>query len=288
MPIINTVINEATDEEITFAKGTVKRILFKDSTPAQKKYDTNYIGTIIVSGDEGEDDVFVTIGLKKQEDRIAYAEGKKGSEKWYELQEGDEVKLGLKVSGSDPARPFYNTTATRIKVTKRSEGGNKKTSASNSNLPEKKSYAPRDNTGVEVGHAVNGGFELVRSGASLSPVEAAKLVHNATIALKAEEAKKRGVELTNYDVGASVGHAILNACKNSDGKITTEEDLIVEAKNVLDVSEEITAYVKGGDIKTPSPEKEEKRQEVKKPVKQPPTKQVEEPSMDFDDSDLPF
>ena len=65
MPIINTVVNEATDEEITFAKGTVKRILFKDSSPAQKKYDTNYVGTIIVSGDAGEDDVFVTIGLKK-------------------------------------------------------------------------------------------------------------------------------------------------------------------------------------------------------------------------------
>ena len=282
MPIINTVVNEATDEEITFAKGTVKRILFKDSTAAQKKYETNYIGTIIVSGDEGEDDVFVTIGLKKQEDRIAYAEGKKGAEKWFELQQGDEVKLGLKVSGNDPSRPFYNTTSTRIKVTKRAEGNvNNKPSAS-AKGQEKKAYTPRDTTGMEVGHAVNGGFELVRAGASLSPVEAAKVVHNATVTLKAEEAKKRGVEPTNYDVGASVGHAILNACKNSAGKITNEKDLITEAKGVLDVSEEITAYVKGGETKA-SPVKEEKKQEVKKPAEE-----VHTPPVDFDDSDLPF
>lgn len=285
MPIINTVVNEATDEEITFAKGTVKRILFKDSTPAQKKYETNYIGTIIVSGDEGEDDVFVTIGLKKQEDRIAYAEGKKGAEKWFELQQGDEVKLGLKVSGNDPSRPFYNTTSTRIKVTKRAEGNVNNKSSAPAKAQEKKTYTPRDTTGMEVGHAVNGGFELVRAGASLSPVEAAKVVHNATVTLKAEEAKKRGVEPTNYDVGASVGHAILNACKNSgaDGvSIKSEGDLIVEAKKVLDVSEEIISYVKGGETKA-SPQKEENKQEVKKPAKE-----VHTPPMDFDDSDLPF
>lgn len=280
MPIINTVVNEATDEEITFAKGTVKRILFKDSSPAQKKYDTNYVGTIIVAGDAGEDDVFVTIGLKKQEDRIAYAEGKKGSETWHELQVGDEVKLTLKVSGNDPERPFYSTTATRIKVIKRAEGvfnqGNK--SSTPAKGQEKKAYTPRDTTGMEVGHAVNGGFELVRAGASLSPVEAAKVVHNATTTLKAKEAEKRGVELTNYDVGASVGHAILNACKNSAGKITSEEDLIVEAQNVLEVSEEITAYVKGSNTSGSSPFKEEKKHEVKKSV---------EPSVYFDD-DIPF
>lgn len=284
MPIINTVVNEATDEEITFAKGTVKRILFKDSSPAQKKYDTNYVGTIIVSGDAGEDDVFVTIGLKKQEDRIAYAEGKKGSETWHELQVGDEVKLSLKVSGNDPARPFYSTTATRIKVIKRAEGGSNQGNKSSAPTKgqEKKAYTPRDTTGMEVGHAVNGGFELVRAGASLSPVEAAKVVHNATTTLKAKEAKRRGVELTNYDVGASVGHAILNACKNSAGKITSEEDLIAEAQNVLEVSEEITAYVKNGNTSNTTTAKEEKKQEVKKPVE----KEIEFVPDDMDD--LPF
>ncbi|QHJ85727.1 MAG: hypothetical protein [Cystoviridae sp.] len=281
MPIINTVVNEATDEEITFAKGIVKRILFKDGSPKQQQMGTVKIASIILQS-EGEDDVFVRMNLKKDEERVPYVEGKAGSEKWYDLQQGDEVKITISKQGVWNDKPTYETTMKRIKVTKRAEGNVNNKSSAPAKAQEKKTYTPRDTTGMEVGHAVNGGFELVRSGASLSPVEAAKVVHNATVTLKAEEAKKRGVEPTNYDVGASVGHAILNACKNSAGKITNEKDLITEAKGVLDVSEEITAYVKGGETKA-SPVKEEKKQEVKKPAEE-----VHTPPVDFDDSDLPF
>lgn len=279
MPIINTVVNEATDETITFAKGTVKRILFKDGSPKQQQLGTVKIASIILEA-SGEDDVFVRMNLKKDEERVPYVEGKKGSEKWYDLQQGDEVKITISKIGEWNGKPTYETTMQRIKVTKRSEGAvdNSKTS-SGSKVQEKKPYTPRDTSGMEVGHAVNGGFELVRSGASLSPVEAAKIVHDATVALKAEEAQNRGVDASNYDLGASVGHAILNACKNNQNKEVDVESLIIEAKNVLDVSAEITSYVKGE--KLPSTEKEEK---VEAPVK---TEVKQQAPMDFDDT-IPF
>ena len=288
MPIINTVVNEATDEEITFAKGTVKRILFKDSSPAQKKYDTNYVGTIIVSGDAGEDDVFVTIGLKKQEDRIAYAEGKKGSETWHELQVGDEVKLTLKVSGNDPARPFYSTTATRIKVIKRAEGvSNQGNKSSSGKGQDKKASTQKDNSGVETGHALNGALILHRKGVEGGVVELAKIIHSATVQMKKDKSESSGIPVSNYDLGASVGHAVLNACRDFKGSTVTQEDLIREASPILEMSEEILDFVKGGNASSTTSVKEEKKQEVKKPLEKKPTEKFVEPPMDFD-SDIPF
>ena len=277
MSIITTVVNPMNDEEVTIATGTVKRLLFKDSSPAQKKYDTNYIGTIIVSGKGGEDDVFVTIGLKKQEDRIAYAEGKKGSEKWFELQEGDEVKLTLKVSGSDPQRPFYSTTATRIKVTKRADKSVVSSEGSKQEKGATKSSYKKDTTGMETGHALNGALYLQRNSVKGDVVDLAKIVHSTTVAMKKAKSEDTGTPVDNYDLGASVGHAVLNACRDFKEKTVTQELLIEAATPILLKSEEIQDFIKGGATETKAPVVK------KEPVKE----EIPQAFDDFSD-DIPF
>ena len=295
MPIINKEIDRKKNE-VTWAEGVVQFVKLDKYPEVQvfvyqgKKIESTHKASILIKekGKEGRDDEGVWIGLGDIKLHPDHEELQiKDGDNWVTIERGVEVSVDIKkVSTGKNGVTYYNSSKGNITVIS-TEGVQK--SSDKSSTPakgqEKKAYTPRDTTGMEVGHAVNGGFELVRSGASLSPVEAAKVVHNATVTLKAEEAKKRGVEPTNYDVGASVGHAILNACKNSgaDGvSIKSEGDLIVEAKKVLDVSEEITSYVKGGETKA-SPQKEENKQEVKKPAKE-----VHTPPMDFDDSDLPF
>lgn len=292
MPIINKEIDRKKNE-VTWAEGVVQFVKLDKYPEVQvfvyqgKKIESTHKASILIKekGKEGRDDEGVWIGLGDIKLHPDHEELQiKDGDNWVTIERGVEVSVDIKkVSTGKNGATYYNSSKGNITVIS-TEGV--QNSSGKSSTPtkgqEKKAYTPRDTTGMEVGHAVNGGFELVRAGASLSPVEAAKVVHNATVALKAEEAGKRGVELTNYDVGASVGHAILNACKNSAGKITTESDLITEAKSVLDVSEEITVYVKGGSDKTPSPQKEEKKQEVKKPVE----KETEFVPDDVDD--LPF
>ena len=263
MPIINTVVNEATDEEITFAKGIVKRILFKDGSPKQQQMGTVKIASIILQS-EGEDDVFVRMNLKKNEERVPYVEGKAGSEKWYDLQQGDEVKITISKQGVWNDKPTYETTMKRIKVTKRAEGNVNNKPSAPAKGQEKKPFV-KDSSGMETGHAHNGALCLHRNGVEGSVVDLAKIVHSVTLEMKKEKSEATGVPITNYDLGSSVGHSVLNATRDWKKSTITHEELKEAAKVNEAVSEEILAYVKGGETKA-SPVKEEKKQEVKKPV----------------------
>ena len=278
MPIINTVVNEATDEEITFAKGIVKRILFKDGSPKQQQMGTVKIASIILQS-EGEDDVFVRINLKKDDERVPYVEGKAGSEKWYDLQQGDEVKITISKQGVWNDKPTYETTMKRIKVTKRAEGNVNNKSSAPTKGQEKKPFV-KDSSGMETGHAHNGALYLHRNGVEGSVVDLAKIVHSVTLEMKKEKSEDTGVPVTNYDLGSSVGHAVLNATRDWKESTITHKGLKEAAQLNAQVSEEILAYVKGGENRA-SPVKEEK-QEVKKPVEK-------EPQFVPDDADdLPF
>lgn len=283
MTIITTVTNPVDDSEVTLATGKVKRILYKEATPAQKKYDTTHNASIILEA-SGEDDVFVNLSLKikeGQEPQIRYAEGKKGSETWHTLNMGDEVKIQMKDVNVVKDKTYYQTSLSRIKVTKRAEGSQAASKGAGAQS-QQISYKKRDTTGMETGHAVNGALELKRSGVKGDVFDLSKIVHEATVTLKKEVAEQKGVDVTDYDLGASVGHAILNACRDFSGKSADTEQLIVAAKEVLAVAEQVTDFIKNGGVTEP---KEEKKEEVK--PKKETKKVVEEPPMDFDD-DIPF
>lgn len=282
MTIITTVVNPVDDSEVTLATGNVKRILYKEASAAQKKYDTTHNASIIIAA-EGQDDVFVNLSLKikeGQEPQIRYAEGKKGSETWHTLNAGDDVKIQMKDVNKVGDKTYYQSSVSRIKVTKRNESA-----VSQNNAPKtastQSSYKKRDMTGMETGHALNGAMELVRGGSDVKDeFELSKLVHEITVELKVEHAKEKGVDITDYDIGASVGHAVLNACKNFKGGEVTKEDLITESKRVLGIAEKVSQYVKGEVVE----EKKEVKAKVEKKVKK---EEPVEPPMDFDDS-IPF
>lgn len=292
MSIINKEIDRKTKKEAVWAEGVVQFVKL-DKFDSPKSF--QYQGKSIISthscsfllkekGKEGREDdgVWVSLGDIEIKGTTEDLRCKDSDGNWHTIERGVELTVDVTESLGKNGKTYYNAKKSAITIVS-TDGVAKKSNTSSGGegkTQEKKPYTPRDTSGMEVGHAVNGGFELIRSGASLSPVEAAKIVHDATVALKTEEAKNRGVDASNYDLGASVGHAILNACKNNQNKEVDVEGLITEAKNVLDVSAEITSYVKGESKAS----KEEKKVETKAPAK---TKKLPEPPMDFDD-DIPF
>lgn len=161
----------------------------------------------------------------------------------------------------------------------------------------------KDNSGMETGHAINGALNMVRNGFGAGPVVLAKLVHDVTIELKASEAKEeRNKGLSDYDIGASTGHAVLNATRDIqyDGGKTLEqvaEDLKAMALDLLtNVVPDVLAYVKekgpkaGAPVETPQGQKKDiqkptRKEPEPKPEPEPPSYDAD--TLDFDD-DIPF
>lgn len=111
-------------------------------------------------------------------------------------------------------------------------------------------YKPKDMTGVEIGHAINGAMNvLLTFGGDASNdniVRYAGSVHNVTVKLKKEVATANP-DKSEYDVGASVGHAVLNACKLVGLEADFEPTLEGIAKDLLDnVVAPVEKYIKEG------------------------------------------
>lgn len=107
----------------------------------------------------------------------------------------------------------------------------------------------KDNSGIETGHAINGALNLKRNGHKQEVLELAKIVHDTTVALKAtERARDENKGVSDYDIGAAVGHAILNATRDvKPGADSLAASLSTYAEGLLTrVVPDITAYVKAG------------------------------------------
>lgn len=110
---------------------------------------------------------------------------------------------------------------------------------------DKKKGAGRDTSGMEIGHALNGSFSFYNHKKTVKDsevIETAKLVHDITSELKKEWAEETGMDETSYDVGATVGHAVLNACR----QCTKTEDIKERALAIMrGPVAEIGKYVRG-------------------------------------------
>ena len=124
----------------------------------------------------------------------------------------------------------------------------------------------RDTTGVEVGHAINGALNIHRNGLKNAPVvEIAKVVHDTTKLLKQESAKDAAHKgLSDYDLGAMVGHAVLNATRDievseSDNPETITGKILEYSRALIsEVVPGVTSYIKG---ETPTAVSEESKSE---------------------------
>lgn len=172
----------------------------------------------------------------------------------------------------------------------------------------------KDNSGMETGHAINGALNIIRAGIKLPAVDLAKVVHDVTVKVKASErAKEENKAMSDYDVGASVGHAVLNATRDikKAADITLEqvaEKLEAYAHSLLEkVAGEVLTYVKAGGAagiaaaeqavkEAEEKAKAEAEEKAKAKVKEDTPQQEQKPSnhidmgyapMDFDE-DIPF
>ena len=132
-----------------------------------------------------------------------------------------------------------------------------------------------------------------------SPLDVAKTLHVVTIELKKEYAQ--ATNRTEDEVGASVGNAVLNACRRIDKKTKVDDFAVAitaEAKDVLtNLAEPLYDWIKNGAGATDHQEPQAAKQEAapqQNTVDAPPVDDAEDDPMDqnpaqyaFDD-DIPF
>lgn len=300
-----SVINTETDRKgktVTYATGIVDYVkLDKFAEPKTFLWDgktiisTHRASLVLKAKGAKQDEKGTWISLGDIELKEGYENLQvKDGDEWITIEKGVEVSIDIDKVDTKGDKTYYNTKKSRITVlsTEGVQKSAKPSGKSSEGTGAKQSYKKRDNVGIETGHAVNGALELLRNGVKGDAFELAGLVQSATVTLKAEVATERGVDVTDYDLGASVGHAVLNACKDHSGKAVTVEDLIEAAREVLTLSDKVAAAIRGNG--TSEPKKEEPKKEAKKEEKKPEPKQEpasqqdpQEPPMDFDD-DIPF
>lgn len=160
----------------------------------------------------------------------------------------------------------------------------------------------KDNSGMETGHALNGALNLRRSGLTMPPVvEIAKVVHDVTKHLKLDAAQDPANKgMSDYDLGAMVGHAVLNATRDiqvgeNDNPEEITGKLLAYARGLMsEVVPGVSAYVKGENLaaaanSTPDPKLEPKDepQQATQTVTDNGHIDMSPPDVDFDD-DIPF
>lgn len=113
------------------------------------------------------------------------------------------------------------------------------------NKPQQQSgFKPRNNYGTQVGHAINGAFDLLGFTASMDDItDAAFFIVEKTNELKAVYAANNPA-LSDYDIGASVGHAIRNAAKIIQAREWDAERIIPVALSILEkINPAVLEYV---------------------------------------------
>lgn len=299
MPVINSEIDRRTKQEAFWAEGIVEYVKLDKfaemktsyikvaGQPDKKIESTHKASLLIKEKGAGKDDAGVWVGLGEVKLHPEHENLQvKNGETWVTIEKGVEVTLDVKKSEYN-GKTYYNSS--KGKITVLSTEGVQAASASpakgaGKSEGTKQPFKKRDTVGIETGHAVNGALELIRGGVKGDAFELAGVVQSATVTLKAEVAKERGVDVTDYDLGASVGHAILNACRDHSRDDVTIDEIIEAAREVLALSDKVAAAIRGNS--------EPAKEVVKAPAKttkakESPKEVVEEPPMDFDD-DIPF
>lgn len=303
MPVINSEIDRKTKKEAFWAEGVVEYVkldkfdelkvsYIKVAGQPDKKIESTHKASILLKEKgAGKDDAGVWIGLGDVKLHPEHENLQvKQDDNWITIERGVEVTMDVKLNEWQ-GKTYYQSSKGKIFVvsTEGVQAAAPKAGKGTDSAPAKQPYKKRDTVGIETGHAVNGALELIRGGVKGDAFELAGVVQSATVTLKAEVAKERGVDVTDYDLGASVGHAILNACRDHSRDDVTIAEIIEAAREVLALSDKVSAAIRGGatpaDEPAPAAEKPKTTRKPKETVKAPDPEP--EPSVDFDD-DIPF
>lgn len=274
---VKTVYDEFNDLEVTMVEGVVDQISFK-------AVENDRFGATHKAGVRIGDDWVNNISLKVGEGfdpQIRFNAGTKAKPDWQTLEVGDEVKIVVQPSEWN-GKTYYNSGVSKIRLVKKGAGGNKSTGQATRGQQKASNSFKKDMSGVHTGHAINVAMNVLGDLEDAEAiVEAAKKAHALTQRLKKEYAEKNP-DMSDYDVGASVGQAVLSASHY----VEEVEDIEGYARRTLDfIVPEVMAFVKEAEepVKKPAATKKTVAKKTTKKVKK------EEPADDpvVDDSDIP-
>lgn len=220
---------------------------------------------------------------------------KDNDDNYHTLVKGLEVSVEVEENGEWQGKTQYQSSAARVVVLDAS--GAVTTPSKGSTGEAKAPYKPKDMTGVSVGHAINGAMNFLlnqnQDATNDNIVRYASSVHTVTEALKAEN-KAKNPDMSEYDLGASVGNSVLNAAKLVSPNDDFEISLKAIAQEFLDeVVSKVEKFVREGKGAPAAPKVT--RAPAKKPA--PKKAQAAEPEpadngfadfSDMDDDSIPF
>ncbi len=265
-----------------------------------KSWTPTHSVNIVVDGDR------VSMGLTDKPDNLRV---KNADDKYVDFGKGLEITLPVEKGEEYNGKPQYTARLSDVCVVGGEAVVEQATKAKAASQPAAYSGKPKDTTGIQVGHALNIAFDLIDYKGMKDALAVAQDVHTLTLKLKAEYAAEHP-KMSEYDVGACVGHAVSNGAKFAKAKGDTSVEQIEKAAKAIlsQIVPAMDSYVRNG-LKT-QPEAQEAPQEeeavqdspveeapvekptravkAKAPVKRTPkiVPPVEE-SEDFDD-DIPF
>ena len=229
-------INPIDDKEIVMVVGKVERIKIVEAEQTAKniEYNITHTASIVVDNQWIN---YISLGIKEgREPNITINTGTKDSPKWVQIDEGDDVKVIVSetVKGD---KTYYNAKRTGIKLVKKGAGGSSGGSQGGNSGGNNYQAKPRNDTGIRLGHSVNGAMNFLITwgveGSNENILSYGKKVHGVTEKLKKEH-KAANPDMSDYDASASVGNAILNACKLVGTEQDFEHGVYEIAKDLLE------------------------------------------------------
>ena len=201
-------------------QGVVQRISIKPIANGPDRFDNNFRRSFQI------DDVWYSLGGCK-------------TDKW-NVKVGNDFKVlgvGSEVAfKAEQSGDFWNGKS--LMVLNLVEGSDAKPAPVQQNSTQN-SYTPkpRNDTGIQLGHSVNGAMNFLITwgveGSNENIITYGKKVHGITEKLKKEH-KEANPEMSDYDASASVGNAILNACKLVGTDTDFEQGVYAIAKDLLE------------------------------------------------------
>lgn len=247
-----------------FVKGVVEGIYFnelkspKTYTANGRQWTPTHSITIVVDG------VRISLGLTEK----SAVNVKDENDQWVELARGMEISVDVD-EGEYNGKPQYGSRSSNITILS-TEGAIQESSNQKGSSPQ---FSSKRGEGVSVGHAINVAMNVLRDLTDPSAiVENAKGAHTLTTRLK-EEYASENTDMSEYDVGARVGQAVLSASHY----VESVADIEALARQTLTyIVPQVEEFVRnGGDV--------ESKETPKKVTKKAPAKTVE----DLED-DIPF
>lgn len=298
---ITTEKDPKTRKEYLLASGKVTAVYINDIKEVKTYAGPNGPWTptkrlkIVVDG------VGIDLGMSEKDSVRA----KDVDEKYHDVVKGIEVSVVIEENGEYQGKVQYKAKTSAITILDISGAETAPASSAARANPAATAYKPKDNTGIRTGHAVNGAFAYFLGNgidfdfeADGPTVRIAKLVNDVTETVVAGY-KAKNPSMSEYDLGAAAGHAVLNACRiiPEVDEAEFKDTLTTTATAILyNVIPAVTEYVKEAQkapeakVSKPAAKKAATKAKpvVKAPAKVAEDERPEPPVEEYDDPDVPF